>query len=226
MDIKRILSFVDEVRSEAGRRTEPPLRKSAVVAIVRNPFAGRYVEDLAPLTQASEAIGREISAIAVGLLAPYKPVSYGKAAVIGLAGEQEHGNAMLTTMFGNVMREAAGGGKAWISSFTKRAAPGATIDIPFAHKDALYVRSHYDGISITLHDAPLPDEIALICAYATRPAQSPGRWTERRRDQRNRRAHVRLPERACGRLMEFEHERLQDRRRAHQVAQGRTHRLS
>jgi Amino acid synthesis len=168
MEIKRILTFVDEVRGEAGRRTEPPLRKSAVVAIVPNPFAGKYVEDLSPLTTASEAIGREICAIAVALLAPYKPVSYGKAAVIGLAGEQEHGNAMLTTTFGNVMREAAGGGKAWISSFTKRAAPGATIDIPFAHKDALYVRSHYDGISITLHDAPLPDEIALICAYATR----------------------------------------------------------
>ena len=68
----------------------------------------------------------------------------------------------------HVTGEAAGGGRAWISSFTKRAAPGATIDIPFAHKDALYVRSHYDGITITLHDVPLPDEIALICAYATR----------------------------------------------------------
>jgi len=160
MEIKRILTFVDEVRSEAGQRTQPPLRKAAVVAIVQNPFAGKYVEDLSPLTVAS--------AIAVALLAPYKPVGYGKAALIGLAGEQEHGNAMLTTTFGNVMREAAGGGKAWISSFTKRAAPGATIDVPFAHKDAPYVRSHYDGISITLHDAPLPDEIALICAYATR----------------------------------------------------------
>ena len=168
MEIKRILSFIDEVRSEAGRPSEPPLRKSAVVAIVPNPLAGRYVEDLSQLTQGSEAIGREISALAVRLLAPHKPVSYGKAAVIGLGGEQEHGNAMLTTVFGNVMREAAGGGKAWISSFTKRAAPGATIDIPLAHKDALYVRSHYDGISITLHDAPLADEIALICAYATR----------------------------------------------------------
>jgi hypothetical protein len=168
MEIKRILTFFDEVRSEAGRRTEPPLRKAAAVAIVRNPFAGRYVEDLWPLTAASEAVGKEICAIAVALLAPHRPESYGKAAVIGLAGEQEHGNAMLTTTFGNVMREAAGGGKAWISSFTKRAAPGATIDIPFAHKDALYVRSHYDGISITLHDAPLPDEIALICAFATR----------------------------------------------------------
>lgn len=168
MEIKRILTFFEEVRSDGGRRTEPPLRKSAAVAVVQNPFAGKYVEDLSALVQASEAIGREITAVAVALLAPHKPSSYGKAAVVGLAGEQEHGNAMLTTIFGNVMRDAAGGGKAWISSFTKRATPGATIDIPLAHKDALYVRSHYDGISITLHDAPLADEIALICAYATR----------------------------------------------------------
>jgi hypothetical protein len=163
-----MMTFFDEVRSEAGRVTNPPLRKSVAIAVVENPFAGRFVEDLSGLTKASEAIGREICAIAVAMLAPYQPVSYGKAAVIGLAGEQEHGNAMLTTVFGNVMRDAAGGGKAWISSMTKRAGPGATIDIPLAHKDALYVRSHYDGITITLHDAPLPDEIAVICAYASR----------------------------------------------------------
>ncbi len=168
MKIQRILTFFDEIRNAAGHHAEPPLRKSAAVAIVQNPFAGRYVEDLSPLVTASEAVGREICAIAVALLAPYKPVSYGKAALIGLGGEQEHGNAMLTTVYGNVMREPAGGGEAWISSFTKRAAPGATIDIPLAHKDALYVRSHYDGISITLHDAPQADEIAVICAYATR----------------------------------------------------------
>jgi hypothetical protein len=168
MQIKRILTFVDELRSEAGRPTEPPLRKAAAVAVVHNPFAGRYVEDLSPLVQASEAIGREICATAVGLLAPFKPVSYGKAAIIGLAGEQEHGVAMLTTVFGNIMRDAAGGGKAWISSLTKRAAPGSSIDIPLAHKDALYVRSHYDGMTITLHDAPLPDEIAVIAVYASR----------------------------------------------------------
>ena len=83
-------------------------------------------------------------------------------------GEQEHGNAMLTTVFGNVMREAIGGGKAWISSMTKRAAPGASIDIPLAHKDALYVRSHYDGMTLTLPDAPQPNEIAIIAVYATR----------------------------------------------------------
>jgi Amino acid synthesis len=168
MQIRRMLTFFDEARSEAGRDTDPPLRKSVAIAVVQNPFAGRFVEDLSGLTKASEGIGREICAMAVAMLAPYQPVSYGKAAVIGLAGEQEHGNAMLTTVFGNAMRDAAGGGKAWISSMTKRAGPGATIDIPLAHKDALYVRSHYDGITITLHDAPLPDEIAVICAYASR----------------------------------------------------------
>ena len=102
------------------------------------------------------------------LLAPDQAVSYGKAAIVGTNGEQEHGNAMLTTVFGNVMREAAGGGKAWISSMTKRGAPGAMIDIPLAHKDALYVRSHYDGMTVMLPDAPQPNEIAIIAVYATR----------------------------------------------------------
>ena len=166
--IKRVLTFLDEVRVADGRDTVPPLRKAAAVAIVDNPFAGRFVQDLSPLTQASEAVGREICAIAVRLLAPDQAVSYGKAAVIGINGEQEHGNAMLTTVFGNVMREAIGGGKAWISSMTKRAAPGAMIDIPLAHKDALYVRSHYDGMTLTLPDAPQPNEIAIIAVYATR----------------------------------------------------------
>ena len=168
MPIKRVLTFLDEIRSTDGRDVAPPLRKAAAVAIIDNPFAGRFVEDLSPLTRASEAIGREICAIAVRLLAPDQAVSYGKAAVVGTNGEQEHGNAMLTTVFGNVMREAAGGGKAWISSMTKRAAPGAAIDIPLAHKDALYVRSHYDGMTVMLPDAPQPNEIAIIAVYATR----------------------------------------------------------
>jgi Amino acid synthesis len=85
-----------------------------------------------------------------------------------MRGEQEHGAAMLTAVYGNIMRDAAGGGLAWISSLTKRAAPGATIDVPLAHKDALYVRSHYDGMSLTLPDAPHEDELAVICCYANR----------------------------------------------------------
>jgi len=168
IQIKRTLTFCDEITSEAGQSVDPPLRKVAVAAVIDNPYAGRFERDLGPLTKASEEIGRQICRIAMALLAPHKPESYGKAAIIGLNGEQEHGVAMLTTVFGNVMRDAAGGGKAWISSLTKRAAPGATIDIPLAHKDALYVRSHYDGITITIHDAPLPNEIAVICGYASR----------------------------------------------------------
>jgi hypothetical protein len=168
IQIKRTLTFCDEVASEAGQSVEPPLRKVAVVAVIENPYAGRFERDLGPLTKASEEIGRQICRIAMALLAPHKPESYGKAAIIGVNGEQEHGVAMLTTVFGNVMRDATGGGKAWISSLTKRAAPGATIDIPLAHKDALYVRSHYDGITITLPDAPLPNELAIIVGFANR----------------------------------------------------------
>jgi hypothetical protein len=168
MQIKRTFAFVDEVAIEAGQAVSPPLRKVAVVAIIDNPFAGKFEKDLSPLTKASEEIGRHMSKMAMALLAPHRPESYGKGALIGINGEQEHGVAMLTTVFGNAMREATGGGKAWISSLTKRAAPDGSIDIPLAHKDALYVRSHYDGITITLPDAPQPNEIALICAFASR----------------------------------------------------------
>src|SRR4051794_16808347 len=129
MKIRRVLSFIDETHEEAGQPTAPPLRKVAVVAIVRNPFAGTYQADLKPLVDASADVGREISRMAVQLLKPFAAESYGKAAVVGVAGEQEHGVAMLTTVFGDVLRDAVGGGVAWISSVTKRAAAGATIDI-------------------------------------------------------------------------------------------------
>jgi hypothetical protein len=168
MHIRRLLTFRDEARSEAGQPAEPPLCKVAAVAVVKNPFAGRYQVDLTLLVESSAAIGTEIAQAALELLKPYAPESYGKGAIVGTDGEQEHGVALLTTVFGNVLRDAAGGGKAWISSITKRGAPGSTIDVPLAHKDALYVRSHYDGVTLTLPDAPLPDEIAVICAYANR----------------------------------------------------------
>lgn len=169
MRIRKIFTQVEDIRSEAGHEAEMPLRKVAVVAVIKNPYAGQpFQADLSALTEASEGIGREMAAIAMAAMAPYEAVSYGKGGVVGLAGEQEHVNAMLTTVFGNVMREAAGGGIAWISSFTKRGGPGGVIQIPLAHKDALYVRSHYDGIEVFLSDAPLPDEIAMICAYANR----------------------------------------------------------
>jgi len=169
MHIRKLFTAVEESMSEMGRQANEPLRKIAVVAVVKNPLSGfGYVEDLSELTDASTAIGQRISAMAVEAMAPFTPDSYGKAALIGTGGEQEHGVAMLTTVYGNAMREAVGGGQAWISSFTKRAAPGQAIDIPLAHKDALYVRSHYDGMTILVPDAPLPDEIAIICCIANR----------------------------------------------------------
>jgi hypothetical protein len=169
MHIRKIFTQVEDIHSEAGRDAETPLRKVAVVAVVKNPFAGQpYREDLSDLTEASAAIGGEITARAVDSMAPYEAVSYGKGGVVGLGGEQEHAVAMLTTVYGNVMREAIGGGVAWISSYTKRGAPGDVVQIPLAHKDALYVRSHYDGMEVFLSDAPLPDEIAIICVYANR----------------------------------------------------------
>jgi len=168
VEIRKIVTHCEETFGESGQAADQPLRKVAVVAIVKNPFAGAYVEDLSALTEASRELGARIAAIGVAAMAPYAVESYGKAGLVGTAGEQEHAVAMLTTIFGNALREAVGGGKAWISSLTKRVAPGQTIDVPLAHKDALYVRSHYDGVTMTLHDAPLSDEIAVICAFANR----------------------------------------------------------
>jgi hypothetical protein len=169
LEVRKICTVVEEISSEMGQRANEPLRKVAVVAVVKNPHAGRgYVADLKDLIEGSRGVGEKIAALAAAQMKPFRAESYGKAALIGIAGEQEHGVAMLTTVFGNVLRDAVGGGKAWISSFTKRAQPGDIIDVPLAHKDALYLRSHYDGMTIMVPDAPLPDEIAVICCIANR----------------------------------------------------------
>eukprot|EP01037_Dinobryon_pediforme_P006596 gene6596-6665_t len=149
LTLRRCLTFIDQ--TEASERDGGgPLRKVAVVGIVRNPWAGEFGEDLQPMINASIALGETLSAMAIAAMAPFKAESYGKGGIVGLAGEQEHINALITTAFATPLRDAMGGAAAWISSFTKRAAPGASIDIPLAHKDALYVRSHYDGMTVTL----------------------------------------------------------------------------
>lgn len=164
---RRWLTFVEQ-RDDPAHEQAVPLRKVAIVAVVENPYAGRQVEDLKPMIAASEELGREMGRHLIQAVGPYEVQSYGKAGIAGLAGEQEHANALLTTTFANPLRDAVGGGKAWISSFSKRAAPGTPIDIPLASKDALYVRSHYDGMTVLLPDAPMPDEIAVIFCVANR----------------------------------------------------------
>jgi hypothetical protein len=165
--IRRWFNFVEH-QMDPNHDRAVPLRKVAVAAVVENPYAGQQVEDLRPMIAASEGLGREMAKVLGEALGPYVVQSYGKAGIAGLAGEQEHANALLTTTFANPLREVVGGGKAWISSFTKRAAPGVPIDVPLACKDALYVRSHYDGMTIALPDAPWPDEIAVIFCVANR----------------------------------------------------------
>ena len=164
--IRRSFAIVEERKEEAGRTAERPLRRVAAVAIVENPYAGRYVHDLKPMIDGSVALGHEMAALALRAFGQHEVQSYGKGGIVGLNGEQEHANALLTTAFANPIRDAIGGGDAWISSFTKKGGPGTLIDIPMNHKDDVYVRSHYDGMTVMLPDAPMPDEVAVIFCIA------------------------------------------------------------
>jgi len=170
LTLRRWLTVVDhQEAAPANGDAGGPLRRVAAVGIVANPYAGQgFVADLSAATKASEAVGRQLAGIAVAAMGGLPVESYGKGGIVGLAGDQEHANAMLTTTFAEPLRAAVGGGAAWISSFTKRGAPGTSIDIPLAHKDALYVRSHYDGMTLSLQDAPQADEVALIIVLANR----------------------------------------------------------
>ncbi|MEJ0093197.1 MAG: amino acid synthesis family protein [Methylocella sp.] len=167
LPILRSLLFIDETLPNE-RDSGDPLRKVAVVGIVRNPLADQHGDDLTDMIAASAELGRFLSQHAVAAMAPYEVCSYGKGGIVGLDGKQEHINALVTSTFAAPLREAIGGAAAWISSFTKRAAPGSSIDVPLAHKDALYVRSHYDGMTITVPDGPQADEIAVIICVANR----------------------------------------------------------
>lgn len=168
MNIRKFITTIEETHTEAGIVADPPLRKVAVGAVFANPRVGAYSEKLDDLVDLSVVVGKQITRMAAELMKPYSVESYGKGAIVGLNGELEHAEAVLITPFGDTMREPVGGGKAWICHMAKRAGPGTIIDIPLAHKDALTIRSHYDQMTVMLPDAPLPDEIAIICVYANR----------------------------------------------------------
>lgn len=160
--IRKWLSVAEDRFEEAGQYHEAGMRKVGVVAILANPFLPGYKADLQPWIDASALLGDLVGQRLVRLMGDKPIQGYGKAGVVGVGGEQEHANALLTTTFANPIRSHIGGGKAWIPSVTKVAAVGATVDVPLAHKDALYVRSHYDTMGIHLPDGPMPDEVALI----------------------------------------------------------------
>lgn len=168
LHVRRWITIADRILEEGGVPGDPPLIKSCAAAVIGNPYAGTYGDDLTPLIEASGPLGQELGRLAVAGLGGMAPQGYGKAAMVGLAGQQEHANACLTTVFGNALRQAVGGGKAWIPSNTKRVAPGGSIDVPLAFKDALYVRSHYDTMEVGFPDAPLPDELVVLVVVTNR----------------------------------------------------------
>ncbi len=172
ISIRKFVTVIDEIHSEMGRPADKPLRKVAVAAIFNNPYAGCYSEDLRELIEFNPPLGKLMAEqLTKAMGEPI--VSLGKGALIGMHGDAIHGNACLLGEFANPIREAIGGGLAWIQSTTKRSAPGGMIDIPLAHKDALYVRGNYDTITVHLPDAPHPDEIAVIIAAANRGYLNP-----------------------------------------------------
>lgn len=166
--IRRNYVFSERRLLHVGQRANPELHRLGVVAVVENPYAGKYQADLKPMIEASVELGHKMAAMLTEAIDPRQIESYGKGGIVGIAGEQEHASALLTTAYADPIRVAIGGGDAWISSFTKVGAPGTPIDIPMNHKDDVYVRSHYDGMSMTIPETPQPDEIAVIFCVANR----------------------------------------------------------
>lgn len=143
-----------------------PVFRIAAIAVFRNPLAGRFEMDLSPLFEIGAELGESLAAQAVAQLGA-APVSYGKAAIVGLSGDMEHGGAVIHPRLGAPMRAAAGGGEAVIPSNVKLGSPGTTIDLPLGHKDNPWSFDHFDTMTLSVPDAPGPDEIAMILAYAS-----------------------------------------------------------
>ena len=166
MKIRKLVTFVEETREEGGRAVEPPTRRAAAVAVIENPFAGRYVEDLSELMNIGEKLGALLAEKAVAALgiAGERAESYGKAAAVGENGELEHAAAILHPKLGAPVRKALTKGAALIPSSKKRGGPGVALDIPLGHKDAAFVRSHFDGMEVRINDAPRANEIMVAVA--------------------------------------------------------------
>jgi Amino acid synthesis len=171
--IRKLITIVEEIRSEMDRPVDPPTRRAAAVAVIENPFAGRYVEDLAPLIEIGEELGgllTERAVAALGIEGP-RAESYGKAAAVGENGELEHAAAILHPKLGAPVRKVLGKGAALIPSSKKRCGIGGVLDVPLGHKDAAFVRSHFDGMEVRVPDAPRANEIvvAVVVTDSGRP---------------------------------------------------------
>jgi Amino acid synthesis len=164
--IRKISTFVEETHREMDREISPPSRRAAAVAVIENPCAEKYIEDLSELMAIGEELGELLTARAVAALGiPGASVeSYGKAAAVGENGELEHAAAILHPKLGTPVRRVLGKGAALIPSSKKRGGLGVVLDIPLGHKDAAFVRSHFDGMEVRINDAPRANEIMVAVA--------------------------------------------------------------
>lgn len=164
LQFRKIVTVVEEIHADGQRAVEKPFKKCAALAVIKNPYAGKYVEDLSYLMDVGEYLGGFLAEKAVQAMgiAKEEAENYGKGAIIGLDGELEHGAAILHPKLGKPMREAVGTGKAIIPSAKKLGGPGTPLDVPLHYKDAAFVRTHYDAMEVRLHDAPKADEIVVV----------------------------------------------------------------
>ena len=168
--VREIVTVIEEIRHEFGAPPATPRLRAAVLAAIRNPYAGGYVADIMPMIEALKPLGLDMSRRLIDALggAPKLIEAYGKGAIVGEAGELEHG-ALWHVPGGYAMRELLGGAKAIVPSATKLAGIGARIDVPLHHREAAYVRSHFDSIEVGIPDAPRRDEIVFVLAMTTGP---------------------------------------------------------
>ncbi|QFU17719.1 amino acid synthesis family protein [Microvirga thermotolerans] len=166
--IRKSLVTVEEIFHEGGPAAEVPLRRGAIVTVVRNPFAGRYVEEIAPFMDDLKPLGLQMATSLLAALGgdPRTIEGYGKGAIVGAAGELEHG-ALWHVPGGYAMREALGGAKAIVPSAKKVGGPGTRLDVPVTHINASYVRSHFDAMEVGVPDGPKADEMALVLVMTT-----------------------------------------------------------
>ncbi len=166
MDLIRVrkrVTIVEEIKHEGGPPPEIPVRRAAVLAVIGNPYAGGYIEDILPLMEALKALGLDMAGRLIEALGgdPKAIESYGKGAIVGEAGELEHG-ALWHVPGGYAMREALGGAKAIVPSAKKVGGVGTRLDVPLSHVNASYVRSHFDAMEVGVPDAPRADEIVYF----------------------------------------------------------------
>ena len=172
MELRKIAIFVDDVLSEGGRELASPTRRVAACGVIRNPFAGKPpIDDFSELVDISVDAGEVLTQRALEALGDIEPRAYGKGAIVGAAGDLEHGAAMIHIRVGLPMRRQAGGGPALIPGNAKVGPMGATIDIIFGGMENSWDYDTMDAMTISVPDAPKPNEILLIIAFlgGTRP---------------------------------------------------------